>query len=102
MAQKEKKDYGETDSIKAMLERLRRSVTDLPPVEDEQPKMEEAAQISQKTDAKPSVDASPTSETLSETENGSSYKEKIIKILDILFDGNENDFIAGIRKKASK
>jgi cation transport ATPase len=41
MAEKEKKDYGETDSIKAMLERLRRSVTDLPPEVDEQPKQEE-------------------------------------------------------------
>ncbi len=39
---------------------------------------------------------------LSETENDSSYKEKIIKILDILFDGNESNFIAGIRQKASK
>ena len=39
--------------------------------------------------------------TLSETENDSSYKEKIIKILDILFDGNESNFIAGIRQKAS-
>ena len=39
---------------------------------------------------------------LSETENDSSYKEKIIKILDILFDGNESNFIAGIRQKASE
>ena len=39
---------------------------------------------------------------LSETENDSSYKEKIIKILDILFDGNESNLISEIRKKASK
>ena len=39
---------------------------------------------------------------ISETENDTRYKEKIIKILDILFDGNESDFIVGIRKKASK
>ena len=39
---------------------------------------------------------------LSETENDSSHKEKIIKILDILFEGNESDFISGIRRKASK
>ena len=39
---------------------------------------------------------------LSETENDSSHKEKIIKILDILFEGNESDFISRIRRKASK
>ena len=39
---------------------------------------------------------------LSETENDSSHKDKIIKILDILFEGNESDFISGIRRKASK
>ena len=39
---------------------------------------------------------------LSETENDAHYKDKIIKMLDALFDGNESDFIAGIRKKASK
>lgn len=39
---------------------------------------------------------------LSKTENDSSYKEKIIKILDILFDRNESDFIARIRNKASE
>ena len=38
---------------------------------------------------------------LSETENDISYKEKIIKILDVLFEGNESDFIAGIRNRAS-
>ncbi len=38
---------------------------------------------------------------LSETENNPQYKEKIIKILDVLFEGNESDFIIGIRKKAS-
>ena len=38
---------------------------------------------------------------LSETENDSSYKEKIIKILDVLFEGNESDFIVGIRNRAS-
>ena len=38
---------------------------------------------------------------LSETENERSHKEKIIQILDILFAGNESDFIAGIRQKAS-
>lgn len=30
------------------------------------------------------------------------YKDKILKILNILFDGNESDLIAKIRKKASK
>ena len=39
---------------------------------------------------------------LSETENDSSYKEKIIKILDVLFDGIESDFIVRIRNKASE
>ena len=39
---------------------------------------------------------------LSETENDSQYKDKIIKILDVLFDGTESDFIVGIRNKASK
>ncbi len=39
---------------------------------------------------------------LSETENDALYKEKIIKILDVLFEGNESDFIAAIRKKATK
>ncbi len=37
---------------------------------------------------------------LSETENNVEYKEKIIKILDVLFDGNENDYIIDIRNKA--
>lgn len=31
-----------------------------------------------------------------------SGKDKIIKILDVLFEGNESDFIAGIRNKASE
>jgi transcriptional regulator with XRE-family HTH domain len=39
---------------------------------------------------------------LSETENDPEYNEKIIKILDILFKGNESDFICEIRKKANK
>ena len=39
---------------------------------------------------------------LSETENDTHYKDKIIKMLDALFDGNESDFIAKIRKKASE
>ena len=39
---------------------------------------------------------------LSETENDVRYKEKIIKILDGLCEGNESDFVAGIRKKANK
>lgn len=38
---------------------------------------------------------------LSETENNAQYKEKIIKVLDVLFEGNESDFIIGIRKNAS-
>ena len=38
---------------------------------------------------------------LSETENDPEYNEKIIKILDILFKGNESDFICGIRKKVN-
>lgn len=38
---------------------------------------------------------------LSETENDIRYKEKILKILDILFEGHESDFIIGIRHKAS-
>lgn len=39
---------------------------------------------------------------LSETENDPHYKEKIAGILDILFEGNENAFIKGIRKQADK
>ena len=39
--------------------------------------------------------------TISETENDARYKNKIIKILDVLFDGNESDFIVGIRNKVS-
>ena len=39
---------------------------------------------------------------ISETENDTRYKDKIIKILDVLFDGAESDFIVGIRNKASK
>ena len=39
---------------------------------------------------------------ISETENDPRYKEKIIKILDVLFDGNESDYVVGIRNKASK
>lgn len=39
---------------------------------------------------------------ISETENDARYKDKIIKILDVLFEGNESDFIAGIRNKASE
>ncbi len=37
---------------------------------------------------------------ISETEKDARCKEKITKILDILFDGNESEFILGIRKKA--
>ncbi len=39
---------------------------------------------------------------IAETENDPQYKEKIIKILDVLFEGNESDFIVGIRNKAFK
>ena len=39
---------------------------------------------------------------LSEAEDDPAYKDKIPKILDILFEGKENDFVLGIRKKASK
>lgn len=39
---------------------------------------------------------------ISETENDDRYKRKIIEILDILFEGNESDFVAGIREKAAK
>ena len=39
---------------------------------------------------------------ISETENAPQYKEKIIKILDVLFEGNESDFVVGIRNKVSK
>lgn len=39
---------------------------------------------------------------LAETENDPGYKEKIIKVLDILFEGNESDFVCGIRKRAIK
>ncbi len=39
--------------------------------------------------------------TLSETENNPKYKDKIIKIIDILFDDNENDFVIEIRKKVN-
>lgn len=38
---------------------------------------------------------------LSEIENDTRYKEKIVKILDILFEGNENDYIAKIRKQTT-
>lgn len=37
---------------------------------------------------------------LAETENNSKYKEKIPAILDILFDGNESEFVRSIRAKA--
>lgn len=40
--------------------------------------------------------------TLSETENNPQYKDKIPKILDILFEGKESDFVLGIRKNTSK
>ncbi len=39
---------------------------------------------------------------LSDTENDNLYKEKIIKILDVLFEGNESDFIIEIRKRATQ
>lgn len=39
---------------------------------------------------------------LSETENDARYKEKITKILDILFEGKESDYVAGVRQKATK
>lgn len=39
---------------------------------------------------------------LAETENDPLYYEKALKILDILFDGDENDFIQGIRKELKK
>ena len=39
---------------------------------------------------------------LSETEDNALYKEKIVKVLDVLFDGHESDFVAKIRKKAAK
>ncbi len=39
---------------------------------------------------------------LSETEDDPKYKNKIPKILDILFEGKESDFVVGIRKKASR
>ncbi len=39
---------------------------------------------------------------LAETENNIQYKEKIIKILDALFEGNESDFVAEIRKNATE
>ncbi len=38
---------------------------------------------------------------ISNTENDTRYKEKIIKILNVLFEGNESEFIAGIRAKAT-
>ena len=38
---------------------------------------------------------------LSETENDPQYKVKIIKILDVLFEGKESDFIVEIREKIS-
>lgn len=37
---------------------------------------------------------------LAETENNNQYKEKILKLLDILFDGNESEFVSSIREKA--
>ncbi len=39
---------------------------------------------------------------LAETENDKSYNEKTLKILDILFDGNESDFVKGIRNKTAR
>ena len=47
----DKKNYGETDSIKAMLERLRRSVTDLPPEESEEDVAKEAPAEASAADA---------------------------------------------------
>lgn len=38
---------------------------------------------------------------IAETDNSFQYKQKLIKILDVLFDGNESDFISGIRNKVS-
>ena len=39
---------------------------------------------------------------LSKTEKDAKHQEKIITILDILFEGDESNFVAGIRYKASK
>ena len=39
---------------------------------------------------------------LAETEENPRYKERILKILDALFEGDESTFVAGIRMKASK
>lgn len=39
---------------------------------------------------------------LAETENNRQYKEKVLQILDILFDGNESELISRIRQKASE
>lgn len=39
---------------------------------------------------------------VSETENDDRYKEKAVKILDILFDQNESEFIKGIKAKMTK
>lgn len=36
---------------------------------------------------------------LAETENDKSYNEKMLKILDILFEGEESDFVKGVRRK---
>ncbi len=40
--------------------------------------------------------------TLAEIENNNHHKEKILKVLDILFEGNESEFIKVIRRKATK
>ena len=39
---------------------------------------------------------------LSETENEARYKEIITKILNTLFKGKESDYIARVRKKATR
>lgn len=41
-------------------------------------------------------------QALAETENDKLYYEKMLAVLDILFDGNESDFVKGIRNKMTR
>lgn len=41
-------------------------------------------------------------QALAETENDKHYYEKMLAVLDILFDGNESDFVKGVRNKMTR
>jgi hypothetical protein len=38
---------------------------------------------------------------LAQTENDNVYYQKILKVLNVVYDGNENDFISSIRNKVN-